>query len=533
MSRPLVVCALALYALAGFAPIFAMALRVDAGDLASLVDARTLALLKRTVLLGAGAGGIAILLGAPFGFLVSRTDLPGRAVLRPLALVSLILPPLFVAITWAAISEVRGATAAIGILGLHTFPIVAFFTAAAFDRIDAPRQEAAQLAGGLPAVLRMELPLVLPAVLCGGCLAFLFAINDFATPDYISSVGEKFNVYADEVFANYQLQESTGRAVASSLPLVGLTLLLLIPALLLRRKGALATMGGTFKRPAPLRLGKWKPAALFLCLAIVGVASLLPVGRLVYEAGIPGRAPVVATGDLPMGTSSPGLAPVGSWSFESLRAAFGVALERARDDLGNSLVYSAIAGLIAVPVALVLAHLCERARGGRLLEILFALPMAVPAILFGIGEIAVWNHGWSAQLYNSGALVVLLEVGRFLIFPLLLLTGAVAALSPRLEEAAQVAGVPAWRRLTSVVAPAVLPSLLAGWALCFVLAMRELDAAILVPAANHTIIFRVFNQIHFGRDDAVAALCLLVVFFLVLPGLLWSFFGRRRVEVMP
>ena len=95
------------------------------------------------------------------------------------------------------------------------------------------------------------------------------------------------------------------------------------------------------------------------------------------------------------------------------------------------------------------------------------------------------------------------------------------------------AGVPAWKRLTHVVGPTVLPSLLAGWALVFVLAMRELDAAILVPSANHTIIFRVFNQIHFGRDDAVAALCLLVVFFLLLPGLLWSFFGRRRTEVMP
>jgi iron(III) transport system permease protein len=533
VSRPFVVCALALYALAGFAPIVAMALRVDPADLGSLMDERTLGLLKRTLLLGGGASAIAVLLGAPFGFLVSRTDLPGRSILRPLALVSLILPPLFVAITWAALTEVRGAAAAIGILGLHTFPIVAFFTATAFDRIDAGRQEAAQLAGGLVGVLRMQLPLVLPAVLCGACLAFLFAINDFATPDYISSVGAKFNVYADEVFANYQLQESTGRAVASSLPLVGLTLLLLIPALLLRRRGAMATVGGTFKRPAPLRLGRWKPVALCLCLTIVGVSALLPIVRLVYEAGIPGRAPVVATGDLPMGTSSPGLAPVGTWSFDSLRGAFGVALERAREDLGNSLLYSALAGLIAVPLALVLAHLCERVRGGWMLELLFALPMAVPAILFGIGEIAVWNNAWSAGFYNSGALVVALEVGRFLIFPLLLFTGAVASLSPRLEEAAQVAGVPAWRRLTSVVAPAVLPSLLAGWALVFVLAMRELDAAILVPSANHTIIFRVFNQIHFGRDDAVAALCLLVVFFLVLPGLLWSLFGRRHVEVMP
>jgi iron(III) transport system permease protein len=533
LSRPLVTTALALYALAGLAPIVAMALRVEATDLEALLEPRTVGLLGRTVLLGAGASGVAVLLGAPLGFLVSRTDLPAAAFWRPLALVPLVLPPLFLAITWTAVVELRGAPAAIGVLGLHTFPIVAFFTAAAFDRIDAPRQEAAQLVGGLPAVLRMELPLVLPAVLCGACLAFLFAVNDFATPDYISSVGRKFNVYADEVFANYQLQESTGRAVASSLPLVLLSLAMLVPALLLRRRGALATVGGTFRRPVPLRLGAWRLPALAFVLVVLVLACGLPVGRLLYEAGVPGREAVQGPGNLAMGLASPGQVPVGAWSLPSLFDAFRTALERTRQDLGNSLLYSTVAGLVAVPLALALAHLCERTRGGRLLEVLLALPMAVPAILFGIGNIAVWNHGWSADFFDSGALVVVLEVGRFLIFPLLLLTGAVASLSPRLEEAARLAGVPPARRLVRVVAPAVLPSLLAGWSLVFVLAMRELDAAILVPAANHTIIFRVFNQIHFGRDDAVAALCLLVVFFLLLPGLLWSLFLRRRVEVMP
>ena len=527
------IAALALYALAGLAPIVAMALRVEPTDLEALLEPRTLGLLGRTVLLGAGASGVAVLLGAPLGFLVARTDLPGASLWRPLALVPLILPPLFLAITWTAVLDLRGAPAAIGVLGLHTFPLVTFFTATAFDRIDAPRQEAAQLAGGLPAVLRMELPLVLPAILSGACLAFLFAVNDFATPDYISSVGKKFNVYADEVFANYQLQESTGRAVASSLPLVALSLLMLVPALLLRRRGALATVGGSFRRPVPLRLGAWRWPALALVTLVVLLGSGLPIGRLLYEAGIPGRAAVQGPGDLAMGMTSPGQVPVGAWSGASLLAAFRTALERTREDLGNSLLYSSAAGLIAVPLALVLGHLCERARLGRALELLLALPMAVPAILFGIGNIAVWNHAWSADFFDSGALVIVLEVGRFLIFPLLLLTGAVAALSPRLEEAGRLAGVPPRVRLTRIVAPAVLPSMLAGWALVFVLAMRELDAAILVPAANHTIIFRTFNQIHFGRDDAVAALCLLVVFFLLLPGLLWSVFLRRRAEVMP
>ncbi len=86
------------------------------------------------------------------------------------------------------------------------------------------------------------------------------------------------------------------------------------------------------------------------------------------------------------------------------------------------------------------------------------------------------------------------------------------------------------RRLVSIVQPALRSSLLGGAALVFVFGMRELDAAILVPAANGTAMFRVYNAIHFGRDDFVAALALLIVFFILLPGILWSAFGRERWE---
>ena len=95
------------------------------------------------------------------------------------------------------------------------------------------------------------------------------------------------------------------------------------------------------------------------------------------------------------------------------------------------------------------------------------------------------------------------------------------------------AGARPARRLLAVVAPSLRTGLVGGWVLVFVFAMRELDAAILVPAANHTAIFRVFNSLHFGRDDFVAALTLLMVFLLVLPGLLWTLFARERLEVLP
>jgi len=510
MSRPLVLAALLAFALVGLAPLGCMMLRIEGADLAGGLAARTLALLGRTAWIGAGAAALAFVLGLPFGFLVARTDIPGARFLRQAGLVPLLIPPVILAMTMSVVwTGVRGASAIVLVLGVSAFPLVAVFTARAFERIDARREDAALLAGGLRAALAMELPLVLPAALSGACMAFVLAINDFAVPDYITSIGSKYNVYADEVFASWQSVHAPGKAVAAALPLLGLTLLVLLPALLLRRRGALATYDGDFRRPEALALGAWRWPAFLAAAALLGLTALLPILRLAWEAGGGPRG----------------------WSPAHLAASFARALDVGRGDLQRSLLFAGSAAVLSLLPALALGHALERSRRGGWFEALVVAPLALPAILLGIGYIALWNNAWSTQFYASGALVVMLFLGRFLCFPVLAARGATAMLDARLEEAAQLAGAGPLRRLCSVVQPAVRTSLLGGAALVFVFGMRELDAAILVPAANGTAMFRVYNAIHFGRDDFVAALALLVVFFILLPGVLWSAFGRERWEV--
>lgn len=509
MSRPLVALSIAVFALAGIVPIALMFARVESADLAGLLDARALVLLGRTLVVGGGAAGMALLLGLPFGFLVARTDLPFARTLRHAGLVPLLVPPVILAMVLAVLwVDALGAAMVVLVLGTSTFPLVAVFTARAFERIDARREQAALLAGGLPAVLRMELPLVLPAALCGACLAFVIAINDFAVPDYVASIGRKYNVYADEVFASWQSVHTPGKAVAAALPLVALTFLALLPALALRRRGSLAVFDGDFQAPPRLSLRAWRWPAFAACTLLLAITAALPIARLLWEAGGGARG----------------------WSFEGSYAAFARGVETGRADLQRSLLYAVSAAALSIVPALALGHALERSRRARWLELGVLLPFAVPAILFGIGYIATWNHASTAFVYDGGLAVVLLLFGRFAPIPILAVAAATALLEPRLEEAARVAGAGPARRLVSIVSPAVRNALLGGAGLVFVFGMRELDAAILVPAANGTAMFRVYNAIHFGRDDFVAALALLVIFFILLPGLLWSFFARDRVE---
>lgn len=512
MSKPLVAIAVAMFLLAGFAPLVAMLPRVELADLAAVLEPRNTALLGRTLAYGLSVALLATLLGLPFGFLVARTNMPLAALLRPLGLAPLLIPPMILAMVWTVLADIRGAPAAYAVSTVSTFPLVALFSGRAFERIDARREEAARLAGGWRAVLRADLPLVLPSTACGACLAFVFTVNDFSVADYVSWLGQpKFSVYAAEIFANWRIDSKPGLAVATSLPLVAVTLAALVPALVLRRKGAMASMSGDFRQPSPFELGAWRWPAFAFCLALVAIGALIPAGRLIWEAGGAARG----------------------FEWARVGRSFALAIERGREDLGNSILWSFAAATACAAIALVLGHALERMRSGRWLESLAVVPIGAPAVLLSVGVIVLWNHDWSARFYDEGGVVVLLLVGRFAAFAVLILTAATASLDPRLEEAARLAGAGPARTLTRIVAPSLRSALLGGWIGVFVLSLRELDVTMLTPAANHTAMFRIFNQVHFGRDDFVAAMALLLLFLILLPGALWSLFARRRLELLP
>ena len=123
-------------------------------------------------------------------------------------------------------------------------------------------------------------------------------------------------------------------------------------------------------------------------------------------------------------------------------------------------------------LALILGHAARRSRGGSLVQIGSLLPLVVPATLFGIGTIVLWNRGFSARFYDEQGLVVLLFVGRFLGIAVLIVSGAIASYSPALEESARLAGAGPISRLFRIVAPGIWPTLVGTWIAVFALRAR-------------------------------------------------------------
>ncbi len=512
MSRGLVAFAALAFAFVALGPIAAMASRVDVADLAALDLARGAGLLWRTAQLGLGAAAIALLVGAPMGWLLARAQLVGAQALRALVLVPLLLPPLVLAMACMGWTSWRGGLATAAIMGVGTYPLVALYVARAAERIDGRRSDAARLAGGLAAMARVEWELVRPVALASAGFAFAFAVNDFAVVDYVSSLGPKYPVYADDIFASWRSGNDTSKAVASAWPLVALTLLVVVPALLVVRRSPLFSYEGDFRPPSRVELGAWRWPLSILAWAVVGATALAPLLRLAFEAGGGARGFEPAT----------------------LGRSLVAALANGRPNLQASLLHAVGAACLCVPVALVLGHALARSRRWLVFgTALVVLPLCVPAILFGVGNLALWNRPETAALYDSAWMAVLLQAGRYAPLFVLGVAAATAATDQRIEDSARLAGAGPARTLCGIVAPLLASPLAGGAMVVFVFALRELDAAILVPAANGTALFRLYNAVHFGRDEMVAALALWICFFVLLPGALWSLHSRRNMGALP
>src|SRR5260370_30338161 len=94
-SVPLAVMALATLGVAFFIlPLLGLLLRASWADAArSLTEPETLQALKLSLVASRSATGIALVLGVPMAWIYARVEFPGRALLRALTTLPMVLPP--------------------------------------------------------------------------------------------------------------------------------------------------------------------------------------------------------------------------------------------------------------------------------------------------------------------------------------------------------------------------------------------------------------------------------------------------------
>jgi len=296
------------------------------------------------------------------------------------------------------------------------------------------------------------------------------------------------NVYSLEIFAQYSADYDSVKAFLLSLPL----LLAAVPAIiLLYRLFRNAAVPNT-------RISKARPPDLELpvCMLLLQSASLLvlllqfmvPVLSLLLAVGVP-RKLADAVGS--------------SWR-----------------ELGFTLQLSCQTAILAVLSGALAA--CAAVRKGLLFKacyIFILLPFAIPAPLVGVAVAKVSVLAGAGGANGFMWMPVLTGVIRFLPFSALIMLAVVKRIDPGLLDAAKVQQNSMLHGLLHVTVPMLSKGLAAAGCLVFILSTGELGASLIVtPPGTGTITMKIYNYLHYGASDTVAALCLIMLILSVAAG---------------
>ncbi len=450
-------------------------------------------LLGRSVLLGMGAGLGSIFIGAPLAFLFYRTDMWGRNFFRKIYLLSLVLPPFVQAIVWSRLPMAGGIGPSRGVYGLwgalfvyilSFYPIVTVLVSSGLQAIDNELEETARLQRGPLAVIRkITLPLVFPHIACGGILVFVFCIANFEVADILG-----VKVYPLEIFIYFSAYYDEKSATILSLPLVGVTLFLVWAQMHYMGRKSYVNLG-RLKNQLVIAypLGRFRHMLSLFPTTIIGLSLILPVFYLFQGVG----------------------------SLES----FVKALNGGAGALWYSLWVSMTSALVMVIIAFPVAYYLVRFSGWRskVMNYLVQAPFGFPSIVLGIGLIVLWNRSFLDAVYGTSLLLVIAMATAYSPFVVKIIGSGILRIDEDMESAGRMGAKP-WRVITKVVLPLAAPSIAVGWAVGFVLALSNLGTSLLIVAPGRsTLPITIYNYLHYGADEMVCALSLLLVAIMAVP----------------
>jgi iron(III) transport system permease protein len=462
-----------------------------------LGEAATWRLVWNTVLLAAGVVVAAVLVAVPLAWLVTRTDLPAARLWAAAGALPLVVPSYVAAFCLLGffgerglladaldvdrLPEVKGYWGSLAALTLATYPYVFLLSQATLRNLDPSLEEAARGLGtaGGRVFWRVTAPALRPAVGLGALLVTLYTFSDFGVVSLMD-----YDTLTRAIYVQYKSLFDRAPAATLAFLLVGLTAVVLVVEYRARQRGRLYRGGPGTQRPQPVvRLGRWTALALAFCTVVVGLFLVLPAGVLGY------------------------------WLVRGIENERE--LEVPWDEALNSLIASGAAAVVAVLAAVPIAVLAIRhaSPGSRVLERLSYAGNALPGLVVAL-SLVFFAARYASPVYQTLALLVFAYVVRFFPQALSGIEAALERVNPRYEEAARGLGRGSLHTFVLVTVPLVRSGVLAGAALVFLSAMKELSATVLLhPIGFETLATEIWKLTQVGAysQAAVPALMLIAV----------------------
>jgi iron(III) transport system permease protein len=463
------------------APIFAVAwiaLTGETGDyLAHLAQTRLPTYLANSAYVAGIAALGTGLLGTGLGWLIARTDFPGRKLFSWVLILPLAVPAYVAAYAWLDLTiaggpihiatsglfpTIRGSMGAGLMFAFVLYPYVYLLARDAFSSQSADAYDAARTLGASPvkAFMKTSLPMARPAIAAGLALVMMESLADYGTVSHLGAPTLSIGLIRAWSGAGSLID-----AARLSLILVVIALFIFSVERAQRSRARSVTGSGKHRPPHRTKLkGFGALGAVIFCLAPLCLGLIIPLARLSWRA----MYEPISTGLLSASINSLSLAAISAVIAAALGLSTAYALRRKK----------------------LIATFAARAAG---------LGYAVPGAVAAVGVIAILSGtqnlidpAWIALTGNvfpilltgTGAALIFAYLSRFAAAAIGPAESALSRITSSLDGAARTLGANNFDTLRRVHWPLITAGITSAGLLVFVEVLKELPATMILRPFN-------------------------------------------------
>lgn len=500
-----------------------------------------------TVRFSLGSMVLALSIGIVLAWLIERSDIKARKLLRGLIILPMATPPVLLAIGWVMLLDPRvgalnsffelttGARPFTGFsLGTMVFvqaltlvPSTFLILSPAFRNMDPALEDAAATSGAplLFTIRRILLPLLFPATLSAGIYLTIVGFVVFDVPG-ILGVHARERVLAAEIVRASQAHGTTGLPNYGRISAIAVSLLVLLVLLAglyhwgTRRGERYTTITGKGFRSKQVSLGKWRGVASSFVWAYFALAVLLPFAMLLWTSLLPFYS----------GVRMDRIALLSFANYESL-----VSNSRAVVAAGNSLRVALFAATAVAALSTAIAWTLVRTKAPlrKVMEVLSFAPLAMAGVMMGVALIYTYLYLSFIPIYGTIWIIAIGHATLFTAFGVKAMNGVVLQLHPSLEEAGYTSGANRAQLLRRITLPLLYPAILGVWIWTFAHSAREFTTALVLQGRRNSVLpTLLWDYWDGGQQTTTAAVGLVLMLVLLGVVLVWLTTERSRSRTL-
>jgi len=466
--------------------------RADFTILQYLLQPKTAQVVENTLIFSIASTAITVVIALAYAWIIARIQVPGRKFFLLLPILGIAMPDVIKAIGWTylfnpnagpvnlffennfhihALFNIYSMGGLILVRVVSNVPLSYLIIYPAIRSLDSHLEEASKIAGHgyLRTMLKVDVPLIRPAIVAAFILAVIGGVNNFDFP-YIIGGPARIQTLSTNLYF-YVVQRvppsfGDGAIVGIFFAIIS-TILVTIYLLATKDRFKFQTITGKSRTQTFHKVGKWKYVALLVCIAVVATEFFIPFGTLLVVAS----TTLYSNGIAGMQWDFPHYFLV-ALHFPLLFSALRVTLE-----LGF------LGGLSATLLGLVMAYSSVRSGGkqSRLVQYVTSIPLAVPGIVYGVAFLFLFllAPGFDRLFGTIWSLIIAMTFIR-LPFATRIMSSNFIQLSSELEEASQISGAAFRRTLTRVLLPLIKAGFLNAFMYCTIDSMADLGGVVLL-----------------------------------------------------